>query len=171
MLVTELPGRLRIIRNGKLDPQPISGWPVPSLEARSLNSVLVHPQFAQNHFVYLSYSKGTEKRTTIALARGRLDGTTLTDVKEIFVADAWGSAVGQQVQQLADGEVSPVFQSDVGFHMIKRLAVREQDVTEENRRNQAREIIGQRKADEAYERFLRQIRAEAYVESRLGGGA
>jgi glucose/arabinose dehydrogenase len=91
MLVTELPGRLRIIRNGKLDPQPIVGWPVPSLEARSLNSVLVHPQFAQNHFIYLSYSKGTEKRTTIALARARLDGTTLADVKEIFVADAWGT--------------------------------------------------------------------------------
>ena len=60
MLVTELPGRLRIIRNGKLDPQPIAGWPVPSLEARSLNSVLVHPQFANNGFIYLSYSKGTE---------------------------------------------------------------------------------------------------------------
>ncbi|MGH9147037.1 MAG: PQQ-dependent sugar dehydrogenase, partial [Vicinamibacterales bacterium] len=91
MLVTELPGRLRIIRNGKLDPQPIGGWPVAALEARSLNSVLVHPQFAQNRFIYLSYSKGTEKRTTIALARARLDGTTLADVKEIFVADAWGT--------------------------------------------------------------------------------
>jgi glucose/arabinose dehydrogenase len=91
MLVTELPGRLRIIRRGKLDPQPVAGWPVPSLEARSLNSVLVHPQFTQNRFIYLSYSKGTEKRTTIALARGRFDGTTLSDVKELFVADAWGS--------------------------------------------------------------------------------
>ncbi|MFA6985489.1 MAG: peptidylprolyl isomerase [Arenimonas sp.] len=86
-----------------------------------------------------------------------------------FAADAWGSAVGSQVQQLADGEMSPIFQSNVGFHLIKRTGVREQDVTEENRRNQAREIIGQRKAEEAYERFLRQLRAEAYVDSRLGG--
>lgn len=86
-----------------------------------------------------------------------------------FTAEAWGSAVGSQVQQLADGELSPVFQSDVGFHLIKRNGVREQDVTEENRRNQAREIIGQRKSEEAYERFLRQMRAEAYVDSRLGG--
>ena len=77
-------------------------------------------------------------------------------------------AVGAQIKQLADGELSPVFQSDVGFHLIKRIGVREQDVTEENRRNQAREIIGQRKAEEAYERFLRQLRAEAYVDSRLG---
>lgn len=86
-----------------------------------------------------------------------------------FQADAWGNAVGSQVKQLADGELSPVFQSDTGFHLIKRTGVREQDVTEENRRNQAREIIGQRKAEESYERFLRQLRAEAYVDSRLGG--
>jgi peptidyl-prolyl cis-trans isomerase SurA len=62
-----------------------------------------------------------------------------------------------------------VFQSDAGFHLIKRLGKREQDVTDENRRNQAREVIGQRKAEEAYERFLRQLRAEAYVDARLGG--
>ncbi len=86
-----------------------------------------------------------------------------------FAAEAWGSAVGSQVQQLADGELSPIFQSNVGFHLIKRNGMREQDVTEENRRNQAREVIGQRKAEEAYERFLRQLRAEAYVDSRLTG--
>ena len=86
-----------------------------------------------------------------------------------FPADAWGSAVRAQIEGLSDGQVSPVFQSDVGFHILKRLASREQDVTNENRRNQAREIIGQRKADEVYERFLRQLRAEAYVETRVGG--
>jgi len=86
-----------------------------------------------------------------------------------FPAEAWGSAVSQQIQQLADGEISPVFQSDVGFHIIKRLGTREQDVTAETRRSQARELIGQRKAEEAYDRFLRQLRSEAYVETRLGG--
>jgi peptidyl-prolyl cis-trans isomerase SurA len=86
-----------------------------------------------------------------------------------FQADAWGGAIASQIQQLKDGEVSPVFQSEVGYHIIKRTGTREQDVTEENRRNQAREVIGQRKAEEAYERFLRQLRAEAYVDSRLGG--
>jgi peptidyl-prolyl cis-trans isomerase SurA len=84
-------------------------------------------------------------------------------------ADGYGSAVRAQIEGLADGQVSPVFQSDVGFHIIKRLASREQDVTDDNRRNQAREVIGQRKADEVYERFLRQLRAEAYVETRVGG--
>ncbi|KFN43381.1 peptidylprolyl isomerase [Arenimonas oryziterrae] len=85
-----------------------------------------------------------------------------------FQADQWGTAIGAQVQQLADGGLSPIFQSDVGFHLIKRTGMREQDVTEDNRRNKAREIIGNRKADEEFERFLRQMRAEAYFESRLG---
>jgi peptidyl-prolyl cis-trans isomerase SurA len=88
-----------------------------------------------------------------------------------FAVDAWGTAVANQIRNLADGELSPVFQSEVGFHLIKREGSREQDVTEENRRNQAREIIGARKGEEAYERFLRQLRAEAYVDSRLGAGA
>jgi peptidyl-prolyl cis-trans isomerase SurA len=86
-----------------------------------------------------------------------------------FPADGWGTAIRDQIQKLSDGQLSPVFQSDLGFHFIKRLGSKEQDMTDENRRGKAREIIGQRKADEVYERFLRQLRAEAYVETRLGG--
>src|SRR5574341_2115424 len=48
MLVSESTGRLRLIRDGSLVPEPISGWPIDSLGVRVLNSVLVHPQFAQN---------------------------------------------------------------------------------------------------------------------------
>lgn len=84
-----------------------------------------------------------------------------------FQINAWGSAVGNQLAQLQDGELSQPFQSEVGWHLIRRVATRVQDVTEQNRRNQAREIIAQRKAEEEYERFLRQLRSEAYVESRL----
>lgn len=94
MLVTELPGRLRIIRGGQLDAQPVAGWPVASLSAQTLHSVLVHPQFEQNRLIYLSYQKAGEGNTTIALARGRLAlgaRPALTEVEEIFVADAWGS--------------------------------------------------------------------------------
>jgi len=108
MLITEYPGRLRMIRDGVLDPKAVTGWPVASLKAETLNSVLVHPQFAQNHFVYLSYSKGDDqKRTTLALARGRVDGMTLTDVREIFVADAWepGGALAGRAAFGPDGMV------------------------------------------------------------------
>jgi aldose sugar dehydrogenase len=92
MLVTETPGRLRIIRDGVLDPKPVSGWPVESLHAQTLNSVLVHPQFAQNHSVYVSYQKADDdKRSTLALARATLEHGALSDVHDIFVADAWQS--------------------------------------------------------------------------------
>lgn len=84
-----------------------------------------------------------------------------------FQANQWGTSIATQIQSLADGELSQPFQSDVGWHLIKRIGVREQDVTEENRRNQAREIIGQRKAEEEYERFLRQLHSEAYIETRV----
>ncbi len=84
-----------------------------------------------------------------------------------FAINAWGSAIGNQIQTLADGQLSQPFQSEVGWHVIQRLGTREQDVTELNRRNQAREIIAQRKAEEEFERFLRQLRSEAYVDSRL----
>jgi len=86
-----------------------------------------------------------------------------------FLVDQWGGAVAAQIQKLADGEMSPVFQSEVGFHLLKRTGMRVQDVTEENRRNKAREIIGNRKSEEEYNRFLRQMRSEAFVETRLDG--
>ncbi len=88
MLVTERQGRLRIIRNGKLDPTPISGVPeVRALSFDGLMDVAVHPRFAETRWVYLTYSKPMDgNRATAALARGRFDGHSLQDVKEIFVA-------------------------------------------------------------------------------------
>jgi aldose sugar dehydrogenase len=92
MLVTELPGSLRIVRNGKLDPTPIAGWPDPALDSRSLNSVVLHPDFERNRLLYLSYVKqGDGPNTTVALARARFDGKRLSGVEDIFVADAWGT--------------------------------------------------------------------------------
>jgi glucose/arabinose dehydrogenase len=94
MLVTERDGRLRIIRNGVLDPAPVAG--VPKVFARVLGGLLdvaLHPAFAQNRIVYLSYSKaGDNNLSTTALARGRFDGTALTEVKEIFVANTWSKS-------------------------------------------------------------------------------
>jgi aldose sugar dehydrogenase len=95
MLVTEQPGRLRVVRDGQLLPDP--AWVAPSPAAAPgakpatdlLHFVAVHPQFAQNGFVYVSHPTSRDKVNTIAISRGRFDGTTLRDVKEIFVADAW----------------------------------------------------------------------------------
>ena len=94
MLVTERDGRLRIIRNGVLDPTPVAG--VPTVFARVLGGLLdvaLHPRFAENRIVYLSYAKGrADNLSTTALARARFDGTALTDVKEIFVANTWSKS-------------------------------------------------------------------------------
>jgi glucose/arabinose dehydrogenase len=94
MLVTERPGRLRVIRNGVLEPQPITGVPaVKAVALSGLLDVVLHPKFAENHLLYLSYSKAREDGlTTTALARGRLDGAALTDVKDIFLANSWSKS-------------------------------------------------------------------------------
>jgi glucose/arabinose dehydrogenase len=87
-LVTEMSGALRLVANGKLVAEPV--WTSPSPKARDvLHGVVVHPDFATNHWVYLSYFKGDDTRQTLAISRGRLDGAKLVDVKEIFVAEAW----------------------------------------------------------------------------------
>ncbi len=101
MLVTERPGRLRIIRNGVLDPKPIAGGPTAYWAAESgapgavhgYMDIALHPKFAENHFVYLTYTKplGDKKRTT-AIARGRWDGSALTEVKDIFTLNEAGTS-------------------------------------------------------------------------------
>jgi glucose/arabinose dehydrogenase len=90
LLVAERGGRLRLIRNGTLVPDAVWTSPTPPGQAvDALHAVVVHPQFAQNGFVYVSYPKQGPGGNTLAVARGRLKGATLTDVAEIFVADAW----------------------------------------------------------------------------------
>jgi glucose/arabinose dehydrogenase len=90
LLVTERPGRLRLIRSGVLDPAPVAG--VPEVWANGqggLLDVALHPDFARNRLVYLSYSKPGPKGATTAVIRGTFDGKRLTGVEEILEADAW----------------------------------------------------------------------------------
>lgn len=93
MLVTERPGRLRVIhdvtRDAKLDPKPVTGVPAVRLIGNSgLMDVALHPKFAENKLVYLTYNKpGPNKTIATALARGRLENGALTEVRDIFVAD------------------------------------------------------------------------------------
>jgi glucose/arabinose dehydrogenase len=114
MLVTERPGRLRLIRNGRLDPKVVSGVPpVRAAGLQGLMDVALHPNFAENHWVYLAYHKPVPARdvastTPVAtnaganqphkatpriagattLARGVWNGAALTDVRDIFESGA-----------------------------------------------------------------------------------
>ncbi len=85
-----------------------------------------------------------------------------------FPADAFGPAFGQQVTGLQDGQVSTPFRTDAGWHIVQRVGSRQTDVTDQNRRAQIRETIGRRKAEDEYNRFLQELRGEAYVSFRTG---
>ncbi|TCP06699.1 PQQ-dependent sugar dehydrogenase [Caldimonas thermodepolymerans] len=85
MLVTERPGRLRIVTpQGTVGPA-VQG--VPAVDARGqggLLDVALDPQFADNGWVYLSYAEAGDGGNGTAVARGRLQGHRLTDVAVIF---------------------------------------------------------------------------------------
>ena len=88
MLVAESNGRVRLIENGVLAAEPV--WSAEGFAAgNQLKWLALHPRFASNRLVYLSYPKAGEGGTTLAVARGRFDGHKLNDVRDIFVADAW----------------------------------------------------------------------------------
>jgi glucose/arabinose dehydrogenase len=97
MLVTERPGRLRVIRDGLLEPAPIGG--LPAIRAALIGGLLdiaLHPSFEQNRLIYFAYSKPDSddpELTTLAVARARWDGgATLVNVEDVFVAGDWYSA-------------------------------------------------------------------------------
>lgn len=86
-----------------------------------------------------------------------------------FQIDQYGTRVAEQLAQLKDNEISQPFQTDVGWHILQRLGVRQEDRTSEAKREQARNVLRNRKADEEVENFLRQLRSESFVEIRLPG--
>ena len=104
MLVTEREGRLRIVRDGKLLPEPVAGVPkVRAVGQGGLMDVVPHPDYVSNRFIYLSYSKENAdgSMNTTAVVRGRLEGGKLTDVQEIFEAKAWAKTEGHYGSRLA----------------------------------------------------------------------
>ena len=121
LLVTERPGRVRVIRDGHLDPSPVGG--VPAVHADGLAGLMdiaIHPRFDENRFIYLTYTKSTAGRFAVALARGRFDGPSLRDVVDLFVSDPVGGN-GTAASRLAfapDGSllmtVGGAFGSDSG---------------------------------------------------------
>jgi glucose/arabinose dehydrogenase len=93
LLITERPGRLRIVRNGKLLPQAVEGVPkVFHSSQGGLLEVMPHPNFASNRLLYLTYSKpgATDAQARTAIVRGRFENDRLVDAKEIFDAVAQG---------------------------------------------------------------------------------
>lgn len=93
-LITERPGRLRIVRDGKLDPKPISGTPeVVTFGQGGLLDVAVDPDYSENGWVYLSYAHGTGERdqhnnpaAMTRIVRGKIKDGAWTDEEVLFEA-------------------------------------------------------------------------------------
>jgi aldose sugar dehydrogenase len=112
MLVTERIGRLRVIRRGKLDDDPVHG--VPAVQTggprglQGLMDVVLHPEFTDNRWVYLTYHKATaDGAGATTLARGTWNGTALVDVKDIFES----GAIDTEASRLAFGRDGMIYMS------------------------------------------------------------
>ena len=88
MLVTERPGRLRLIVDGRLQAAPVSGAPeVVAKGQGGLLDVILHPDYANNGWIYLSFAAPSLRGAHTAVARARLDGSRLVDLQTIFKAN------------------------------------------------------------------------------------
>jgi peptidyl-prolyl cis-trans isomerase SurA len=87
-----------------------------------------------------------------------------------FGADTYGSAFGMQVAALADGQSSAPFKTDAGWVIVQRNASRQVAAGNDNMRAQVRETIGRRKLEDEWNRFLREMRGEAFVDVRDAAG-
>jgi glucose/arabinose dehydrogenase len=112
MLITERVGRLRVVRNGVLDPNPVPGTPkvVSFSTMAGLMDIALHPRFAENKWIYISYHQpagtgvGADGREAPvaknSILRGTWDGKALTEVRDVFVSDD----VDTEVSRIAFGQ-------------------------------------------------------------------
>jgi glucose/arabinose dehydrogenase len=111
-LVSERGGQLRIVRgatgrSAKLETAPVAGVPQqPNFRTGGLQEVTLHPQFATNRFVYFTFNKAggpvaggqpNARQSAVTLARGRLDGMSLTGVQELFSGAMQDGASGSRL--------------------------------------------------------------------------
>lgn len=117
------------------------------------------------------HNRLTEGEEFESLARQYSDDVTSANLggdMGWFVPQSYGERFAQTIQALEDGEISEPFQTEEGWHIVERLATREKDFSDEALRNAAANNLQQQKTDIEVERFLQEMRDEAYVEIRLG---
>jgi glucose/arabinose dehydrogenase len=104
LLITERAGRLRLFHDGRLASADIGGLPpVDTRQQDGLMDLALHPLFAQNRTIYFTYSKRGERGDTTTLASARFAGAKLTEVRDLFVADAWSTYGGNSGSRIAFG--------------------------------------------------------------------
>jgi glucose/arabinose dehydrogenase len=88
MLVAERAGQIKVVRNGVLDFEPVTGGPMSRAAGLSGMDLALHPDFDRNHYIYISYTKPLDgQRNTLAVARAVWDGRALTGLTDVFVGE------------------------------------------------------------------------------------
>lgn len=88
-----------------------------------------------------------------------------------FTRDEFGPDFGAAVSGLQQGQVSAPVRTQAGWHLVKLEGTRETNVGDSNRRAQIQETIGRRKLEDEWNRYLREMRGEAFVDVRVGKAA
>ncbi len=105
LLVSERPGRLQLVSGSSVT--EVSGLPPIHAQGQGgMMDVVVHPDYQETGWIYLTYSKGDEEETVPALIRARLDGSQLVDVEELFESNtptSPGRHYGSRVVFMGDG--------------------------------------------------------------------
>lgn len=91
VLITERSGSIRVINKGKMQAEPLEGVPPVFAQGQGgLLDIQLHPDYASNGWIYLTYSKpGADTTSATTLARARIDGNILVDLSELFIAKPW----------------------------------------------------------------------------------
>ncbi|MEW9572213.1 peptidylprolyl isomerase [Rhodanobacter sp. Si-c] len=114
----------------------------------------LYDQIVNKHADFAKLAKDNSKDDTTANLGGDMGW---------FAQQAWGGAIAQQLGQLKENQVSQPFQTGNGWDILQLLGTRQSDLTTQMERDQARQAIGNRKAEQAYDDFLRDLRANAYI--------
>ncbi|MBN8924292.1 MAG: peptidylprolyl isomerase [Rhodanobacter sp. 68-29] len=114
----------------------------------------LYDQIVNKHADFAKLAKENSKDDTTANLGGDMGW---------FAQQAWGGAIAQQIGQLKENQVSQPFQTGNGWDILQLLGTRQSDLTTQMERDQARQAIGNRKAEQAYDDFLRDLRANAFI--------
>ncbi len=104
MLVTERDGRIRTVRDGELLPEPMANVPEVLANGQGgLFDIVLHPQYEENGWVYVSFAKpdANREQATTTVIRARIEDNALVDIEEVFEADAWISSAGHYGGRIA----------------------------------------------------------------------
>ncbi|HET6906337.1 MAG TPA: peptidylprolyl isomerase [Rhodanobacteraceae bacterium] len=136
-------------------------------------NALVSEQDAQDKINAIYHQIVDDHKDFATLAKKDSDDTTTANLggdMGWFMHDDWGSDIGNLVATMQPGQVSQPFKSQDGsWHLIQLVGTRQADKTQDIQREQARQAIAARKASDAYDQFLRDMRSDAYIDIRLPG--